>query len=636
MPFGAGGLEAGQAYVDLVPRLSPNFASQTSSALTAGLRPGTAALGTELEQAGAAAGTRTGTAAATGIGSSLRTGLGGIAASVGGLFAGIGAVRLISGAVDEAREAIKVGQQTDAVIKSTGGSAGITAKHIGDLANKLSLVAGVDDELIQQGENVLLTFTSIRNETGKGNDVFDRATTAALDMSKALKTDLQGSLIQVGKALQDPVAGLTALKRVGVNTGALKKPVEDLVKAGDTLGAQKLILGELESEFGGTAAAVADPLDKASVAAKNLQEVLGLALMPVLTDVANIFAKDIAPVLTSIIKIFESLPGPVRTGIVAIIGIGVAASAFGSIIGGLGFLFNPWLLAIAAVIVIGVLLVKNWDAIKEKLGAIWQQMKDGAVVIWTTIRDFFVNLWADIERIFNDALAAIGNFITNAFNAVRDFFIQWWPFILGIFTGGLGLVVGLIIQHWSAIKDFTVNTFNDIVNFFASIPGRIVGALGDVGGLLLDAGKAIINSLLNGITSAADAIIGTVKGIGKRIAGALNPFGSPQTVAFYRGQDAMDDFVAGAASRAAAATMSLKGITPSISSTVSANLTGVAGRVGPAVAAGGAGVIVNGPLLSVSGITIRSDEDIVSLARALDREANRSLRAAGQPVGVLP
>ena len=45
---------------------------------------------------------------------------------------------------------------------------------------------GVDDEAIPSGENLLLTFTNIRNEAGKGNDVFDQATTATLDLSVAL------------------------------------------------------------------------------------------------------------------------------------------------------------------------------------------------------------------------------------------------------------------------------------------------------------------------------------------------------------------------------------------------------------------------------------------------------------------
>jgi hypothetical protein len=77
--------------------------------------------------------------------------------------------------------------------------------------------SGVDDEAIKSSENLLLTFTNIRNETGKNNDIFNQATKATLDMSTALGNDLKGSSILVGKALNDPIKGMTALRRVGVS-----------------------------------------------------------------------------------------------------------------------------------------------------------------------------------------------------------------------------------------------------------------------------------------------------------------------------------------------------------------------------------------------------------------------------------
>ena len=83
-------------------------------------------------------------------------------------------------------EAQKVAAQTNAVLKSTGGRPSVTAKQVEKLAESLMLKSGVDDEVIQSGENVLLTFTNIRNEAGKGNDIFDQATKATLDLSVAL------------------------------------------------------------------------------------------------------------------------------------------------------------------------------------------------------------------------------------------------------------------------------------------------------------------------------------------------------------------------------------------------------------------------------------------------------------------
>jgi hypothetical protein len=128
--------------------------------------------------------------------------------------------------------------------------------------------SGVDDEAIKSGENLLLTFTNVRNVIGDGNDVFDQATKAALDLSVAMGEDLQSSIIRVGKALQDPVKGATALRRVGVLlTQQQQAQIKSLVRQNDVLGAQRIILRELRTEFGGSAAAAlgATPIGKVNL-----------------------------------------------------------------------------------------------------------------------------------------------------------------------------------------------------------------------------------------------------------------------------------------------------------------------------------------------------------------------------------
>jgi phage-related protein len=73
--------------------------------------------------------------------------------------------------------------------------------------------------------------------------------------------DLQGATIQVGKALQDPVRGMTALRRVGVNfSDSQQTLIQRLVDTGHTLEAQRIILAELHKEFGGSAIAAGDTL----------------------------------------------------------------------------------------------------------------------------------------------------------------------------------------------------------------------------------------------------------------------------------------------------------------------------------------------------------------------------------------
>jgi len=147
--------------------------------------------------------------------------------------------------------------QTEAVLKSTGGVAGETVADIRRLAEQYeSLNATMDDKVIQSGENLLLTFTNIRKEA------FEPTLKAALDMNQAMgggEQGLQDTIIRLGKALQDPVKGFTALRRVGVNiTADQQKQIKALIAQNDLYGAQQIILKELATEFGGSFARAGD------------------------------------------------------------------------------------------------------------------------------------------------------------------------------------------------------------------------------------------------------------------------------------------------------------------------------------------------------------------------------------------
>jgi len=148
--------------------------------------------------------------------------------------------------VDAARESNAISRVTGQIISQTGGAAKVTAKEVGDYANALAASTGISDELIQAGQNILLTFTGVRNEVGKGSQIFDRASAAATDMSVVLGTSVTSAAMQLGKALNDPAEGLSKLKRAGVSfTESQKEMIISLQKAGDTLGAQKIILAEV-------------------------------------------------------------------------------------------------------------------------------------------------------------------------------------------------------------------------------------------------------------------------------------------------------------------------------------------------------------------------------------------------------
>jgi len=196
--------------------------------------------------------------------------------------AGLGAA--VKASFDEMSNAQKVSAQTAAVLKSTGGAAGVTAKQVDELGTSLMNLSGVDDEVIKSAENLLLTFTNISNEA------FAPATKAALDMSVALQEDLQTAALQVGKALQDPIKGITTLRRAGVNFTAQQQTLlRTLVQSEQTLDAQKIILHELTREFGGSAEA----------AGKTLPGQLNILKQNVL-NLGGAIAKTLNPALTNL------------------------------------------------------------------------------------------------------------------------------------------------------------------------------------------------------------------------------------------------------------------------------------------------------------------------------------------------
>ncbi len=195
----------------------------------------------------------------------------------------------VKAGIDSLAELEEVNKRTEAVLKSTGRTAQFTVDDIRSLSEEYEALVKVDDKVIQAGANLLLTFTNI-NKRG-----FEPALETALDMSAALGTNLNASIKLVGKALNDPIKGLSALSRIGVTfTDREKKKIEQLVKTNRLMDAQAFILRKLNTRFGGQGAAAANTYRGAIAdmndAIEGLQQGLALALLPALTKIARKFA----------------------------------------------------------------------------------------------------------------------------------------------------------------------------------------------------------------------------------------------------------------------------------------------------------------------------------------------------------
>jgi hypothetical protein len=173
--------------------------------------------------------------------------------------AAIATVGVVIGKNVEALARIEtINAQTAQTISTMGNAANISATEVEALAGRLESLTAIEAESIQEGANLLLTFGNIRNELGAGNDIFTQTTQIMVDMGVALRKGPVETATMLGKALNDPIQGLTALRRVGVSfTEQQIEQVKALQTSGDLMGAQKLILQELQNQYGGSGAAYA-------------------------------------------------------------------------------------------------------------------------------------------------------------------------------------------------------------------------------------------------------------------------------------------------------------------------------------------------------------------------------------------
>lgn len=381
---------------------------------------------------------------------------GAMAAGITGALAGIGFGALISSSVSAANESAAGMAKLQQIITSTGGAAGFTADQMASMATDLSFKIGVDDDDIIAAEGVMSTF---RNVSG---DTFTRATALGADMASVFGGDLSSASMRLGKALNDPTKGISALSKVGVTfTAEQKEQIKAMQAAGDMAGAQAIILDELQNEVGGAAEASATGAQKMSVAFGEMKESLGGGIASAL-DVAAPAMVDLMTELqapledlgkslgTAIGPLFDALGpaladlisglSPVFDGLSSIIKtlaplldplVTVLTTVGGVMMDGLVAAFDALKPAITIIVpfigqlgdILGGVLSSALTAITPALTTIGQIFGDTLAVILPVILDMFTQLSpiiAEIAGILGDTLAAALPPIVDAFTMLFD------------------------------------------------------------------------------------------------------------------------------------------------------------------------------------------------------------------------
>ena len=345
--------------------------------------------------------------------------------------------------------------ELNAVIKSTGGAAGVTAKSVTDYASEMQRMTKFSDDAIISGTSMLLTFTKI------GKDVMPLAQDAMLNMAEKFGS-MDNASVMLGKALNDPVVGMGALREAGVTFSPVQqKQIRDFMAMGKTAEAQKVILRELSTEFGGLAIAAGDTTSgKLAKLTNNMQDLgaaIGTIAQPALIWLVNS--------LNDMITNFTNAPKPVQGLIIAIGGI---LAAIGPVIK----------------VILGVQAAMKLFAAGGALAG---------------IIPFFTSIGTAMSGAFAAALPGIAA----AFAALLPFII-----IAGAIIGAMVLLRVAWDNNWGGIQERTINGILFIIRAYQGLVSWVTNI--DWGGL----GKSIVDGITLGITmfkfGPADAIMAVV------------------------------------------------------------------------------------------------------------------------------
>jgi hypothetical protein len=269
-----------------------------------------------------------------------------------------------TGAVMSFRQVNEAMKQVEAGIESTGGMAGFTAKELKKMSYELMIATNtLNSDILSDVTAQLLTFTNLQG------DVFEKAQMAVLDLSTRMKTDLKSASVMVGKALNDPILGLTAMRRVGIQFNEEQENViKALVETGDVASAQGKILEELERQFGGSADAGGDAINAMTNSIKVLGQEFGAVIFSAITPMAE----GIQRIVQRITEWDQKTKNVVLT-------VAALAAAIGPVMIGIGFMaktvipmaINGFIAMRAAVIKLTAAMVANpITAIAVAVGAV--------------------------------------------------------------------------------------------------------------------------------------------------------------------------------------------------------------------------------------------------------------------------
>jgi phage-related protein len=455
-------------------------------------------------------------------------------ALTGSITAATGALTgFLSGTISAASEAALADRRMTQIASSMGileSVLGGSTQRLSDFAQEMQDTTGVSDEVIKQGQALLLTFANVASSAGQVGGMFDRATQASVDLAAAGFGSVDSNAKQLGKALQDPIKGITALTRSGVTfTAAEKEKIKTLVESGKTLEAQEMIMKAVEMQVGGTAAATATGAQKMKAAMDDLQEAIGTAIFPVVDTMAN-----------QLIPVIQSLQAPLATVAAAVGGamtqafnalapvLPVLATAIGQIVQVIAGALGPAIAALAPAFIpiieafqyiaaqvgplLTTLLGKVAQVLSRVLGALTPLLKP--------LTDIFMGIldaaWPIIE-VVADTLLILVDALTPLLDAVMVLLKPLGQLIQVVLAAILPVIKPLMPVIAALANVLGVVLMKAVGLIMAGLGGLIVALSKIAPFVLKNVTKPVVSAFLNmakNVVGAASNMLGWVPGLG--------------------------------------------------------------------------------------------------------------------------
>jgi hypothetical protein len=351
------------------------------------------------------------------------------------------AVAALGGFLVNAAKGAEEARQANQRLGNVLGSMGFAeaTDRVSAYAESLEKTVAVDADVIKATQTKLATFGNLTKSVNDAGGAFDRATVAALDMAAAGFGSAENNAVQLGKALEDPIKGITALAKSGVTfTEQEKEKIKQLVESNKLLEAQDMVLSAIEKQVGGTAAASASSFDKMKFALAGISDTFGEMVLPAIDKFAvtlagvAVFVQENQRLVGILTLAFAGLAGGILALNVAMkiwqatqVAVNVVVGIFNALMA-----MNPVVLVVAgivALIAVLVLAYYKFDWFRNFVNTVFEGIKKAVTTSLDVIKGLFNGYMNFYKAIFN-GIAKLWN---STIGKIEFSIPSWVPLIGG-------------------------------------------------------------------------------------------------------------------------------------------------------------------------------------------------------------